>query len=101
MRDLAVCLIENLRAGGLIMRLTIGIVIVLIGIPIQIGLFFCHFTRFQNRAIRSFGWIGQDDLGTKDTENGQALRAGIRRDAKRDRDSKYRAESCILNAHVA
>ncbi len=75
-------LLQNLGTGRLIVRFPVRRVVVLVGIIVAAVIRFVHFPALANRAIRTFGRIGQHDLGAVRLQDSLPLHGRIGWQAK-------------------
>jgi len=77
MGDLPAGLLHDFRAGGQVMRLPVGHVVVLVGVVKEVGLVGSHLARQADGTVRTFQRVGQDELDAQGVQDGDALGAGV------------------------
>ncbi len=100
-RHPAVGLAEDFRAGGVVVRAPVAVVVVLVGIKIAFG-FVCHdLARQPDRAIAAFERIALDDRCAIGLRQGLALLRDVGRHHQPNGVALGRADHRIANAGIA
>ena len=93
-------LLPDLRGRMKVMRLRIGRVVVLVRFEVPAGLLLIDAPGLEDRPVRAFGGVGQDDSGTECPYDGQPLLARARRHHQLDRISVQPANPGVCDAGV-
>ena len=99
-RDPAAGLGEDLRAGRVVVRPPVGIVVVLIRIEIAVGLGLIQPARLADRAVGSFHRVRQHQLGAVCKERALPLDRHVRGNAELHADAERGADHRVRDAGV-